>query len=46
VTLTIESDAEAEALDRVVTTAERACYVERTLAADLDVSVEWRRGGG
>lgn len=40
--LEIESDASEDALDRVVTKAERACYVERALADDLDVSVTWR----
>ena len=44
VTLSIESDADEDDLDRVVTKAERACYVERALADDLDVSVTWTRG--
>lgn len=43
VTLTLASDAPDEALDRVVTKAERACYVHRALADDLDVSVAWAR---
>jgi pyruvate/2-oxoglutarate dehydrogenase complex dihydrolipoamide acyltransferase (E2) component len=40
--LTIESDAAADALDRVLTKAERACYVERALAEDLEVSTAWQ----
>ncbi|MEF8906730.1 MAG: 2-oxo acid dehydrogenase subunit E2 [Haloarculaceae archaeon] len=43
VTLTVESGADGDDLDRVVTKAERGCYVERALADDLDVSVTWTR---
>lgn len=39
----LESDAPDEVLDRIVTKAQRACYVERALAEDVDVSVAWRR---
>jgi len=45
VDLRIESDAGTDALDRAVTKAERACYVERALSDDVDVSVTWARAG-
>lgn len=43
VTLTFESDAPEDDLDRVLTKAERACYVARSLSDELDVSVGWQR---
>ena len=45
VVLSIESDASDEALDTAVTKAERACYVERALSDDLEISVSWDRRG-
>lgn len=39
----LESDAPDDVLDRIVTKAQRACYVERALAEDVDVSVTWHR---
>ena len=41
--ITLESDATDEALDQVVTKAERACYVERALADDVAIEVSWTR---
>ncbi|MFB6170136.1 MAG: 2-oxo acid dehydrogenase subunit E2 [Haloarculaceae archaeon] len=43
VTLTFETDADASDLDRVLTKAERACYVARSFSDDLDVAVGWER---
>jgi len=43
VDLRLDTDAEDSALDRVVTKAERACYVHRALSEDLSVTVGWSR---
>ncbi|MFB6130973.1 MAG: 2-oxo acid dehydrogenase subunit E2 [Salinigranum sp.] len=43
VELELETDADEAAVDRVVTKAERACYVARALSEDLPVTLEWRR---
>ncbi len=43
VELRIDSDAERELLERAVTKAARACYVERSLSEGIDVSVTWTR---
>lgn len=42
VELTIDTPADEDAVDRVVTKAERACYVSRALADAVAVDVEWR----
>ena len=44
VELELATDADADAVEKVVTKGERACYVARTLSDDLSVSVEWTRG--
>ena len=41
--LRLETDGADEDVERVVTKAERACYVARTLTDDLDVSLSWTR---
>lgn len=43
VTVRIESDADADAVDRAVTKAVRACYVERAIGDEVTVSVDWER---
>lgn len=43
VTLRIETDAADADVERVVTKAERACYVDRALSDELPVSVAWTR---
>ena len=43
VDLALATDADGGDVDRVVLKAERACYVERSLSEDLDVSVSWSR---
>lgn len=45
VDLTMESDASDDAIDRIMTKAERACYVERALSDSLEVSVTWSASG-
>jgi pyruvate dehydrogenase E2 component (dihydrolipoamide acetyltransferase) len=42
-TLRIDSDASNADIERVVTKAERSCYVARTLSPDLDVALRWER---
>lgn len=41
--LTIETDADQAAVERVITKAERACYVARVLSNDLEIAVDWTR---
>ncbi|MGM0591351.1 MAG: 2-oxo acid dehydrogenase subunit E2 [Halobacteriota archaeon] len=41
--LELETDADVSDLDQVVTKAERACYVSRSLSEDLPVAVDWTR---
>ncbi|MDX1746831.1 MAG: OsmC family protein, partial [Halobacteriales archaeon] len=43
VELGLATDADEEDVERVVLKAERACYVARSLASDLDVSLSWSR---
>ncbi|MEF8842894.1 MAG: 2-oxo acid dehydrogenase subunit E2 [Haloarculaceae archaeon] len=43
VELALETDVDAEDVERVLTRAERACYVARSLSDELDVSVCWSR---
>ena len=43
VQLRLESGAAEADLDRVVTKAERACYVDRALDDDLEITVTWDR---
>ncbi|MDZ5810756.1 2-oxo acid dehydrogenase subunit E2 [Halorubrum sp. AD140] len=43
VTVGLDSDADDETLDGVVTRGERTCYVERALGGDIDVSLRWER---
>jgi len=39
----LATDADADAVERVLTRGERACYVARSLSPELDVSVSWSR---
>lgn len=41
--MTLESDESDDDLDRVLTKAERACYVERALGDDIGVELGWTR---
>jgi pyruvate dehydrogenase E2 component (dihydrolipoamide acetyltransferase) len=43
VELELETDADEDAVETVVTKAERACHVNRALSEDLPVSLKWSR---
>jgi uncharacterized OsmC-like protein len=43
VEITLDTDLDADLLERMVRTTERACYVSNLLREDLEMTVSWTR---